>query len=175
MEYNSKSGGESQPAVGVIYKITCLINGKPYVGQTRQKLSRRISGHKRSKRKFGVDAAIAKYGWDNFTVEVIEECPIEKLNEREIFWIATLGSKAPNGYNLTDGGDGGSGKGRSQSAETRAKISAKLKGKPSPKKGVKLSAEARANMSTNHADFSGENHPFFGKHHSPETCARACW
>ncbi|MBD3878755.1 MAG: GIY-YIG nuclease family protein [Quinella sp. 1Q5] len=173
MEDNSKPSGESQSAVGVIYKITNTLNGKPYVGKTKRSTEVRFKEHVKEKTYIG--KAMRKYGIESFTVEVLEECPVEKLNEREIFWIATLGSKAPNGYNLTDGGDGGdggSGKGRSQSAETRAKISAKLKGKPSPKKGVKLSAEARANMSTNHADFSGEKHPFFGKHHSPETCAR---
>ena len=143
MEDNSKSGVESQTAVGVIYKITNTLNGKSYVGQTRQKLNRRISGHKSSKKKFGVDAAIAKYGWENFTAEVIEECPVEQLNAREIFWIATLGTKTPNGYNLTDGGEG-----KAPSLETRAKISA------------------------NHADVSGKNNPFYGKHHSEETCAK---
>ena len=50
MEDNSKSGVESQTAVCVIYKITNTLNGKPYIGQTRQKLNRRISGHKSSKK-----------------------------------------------------------------------------------------------------------------------------
>lgn len=145
MEDNSKSGGESQSAVGVIYKITCLINGKSYVGQTRQKFEVRISQHKHNSNRtpIGIDAAIKKYGWENFTVEIIEECAIEKLDEREMFWIATLNSKSPNGYNLTNGG-----KGNDPSPETRAKISA------------------------NHADVSGENNPFYGKKHTEETCAK---
>lgn len=123
MEDDNKSKDESQQGgvTGVIYVITNTLNGKQYVGQTRQKLSRRISGHKHSKIKRGVDAAIAKYGWKgNFTVEVIETCPVDKLDEREIFCIATLNSKVPNGYNLTDGGDGNI----NPSEETRAKISA---------------------------------------------------
>ena len=168
MEDNSKSGVESQTAVGVIYKITNTLNGKPYIGQTRQKLNRRISGHKSSKKNFGVDAAITKYGWENFTVEVIEECPIEKLNEREIFWIAELGSKVPNGYNLTDGGDGA----LNPSPETRARMSAARKGKPSPNKGKKLPEEQKAKISANHADVNGEKNGFYGKHHSEETCAK---
>lgn len=144
MKDNSNSGGESQQT-GVVYKITCLITGKPYVGQTRQKLNRRIAGHKSSRRgRPGIDVAIRKYGWENFTVEVIETCPVEKLNEREIFWIRELNSKAPNGYNLTDGGDGG----LNPSEETRAKISA------------------------NHADFSGAKNGFYGKRHSEESRAK---
>ncbi len=151
MKDNNSSAGESQSAsgaTGVIYVITCLVNGKQYVGQTRQSLKMRIDQHKRGSRRGrpGIDAAIAKYGWsdETFKVEVLEVCPVEMLNEREIFWIATLNSKTPNGYNLTDGGDGG----LNPSEETRAKISA------------------------NHADVSGRNNPFYGKKHSEETCAK---
>lgn len=135
MRNSNISGVDCQPAVGVIYKITCLINGKLYVGQTRQKLSRRITQHKYDSKKgsLGIGAAIRKYGWENFSAEVIESCPVEQLNERELFWIAALNTKASNGYNLTDGGDGG--KGFSPSPETRAKLSVALKGRPAHNKG----------------------------------------
>ena len=161
----------SELAFGTIYKITCLITGKPYVGKTKRNLKRRIIEHKRdsSRGRPGIDAAIAKYGWENFTVEVLEICPVNRLNEREIFFIAELDCKTPNGYNLTDGGKTTSG--YSHTKETRDKISAKLKGRPSPNKGKPLSEEHKAKLSANHADFREENHPFFGKHHSPETCA----
>lgn len=144
---DSNSGGGCQSpqppneSLGVVYKITCLVNGKPYIGQTRQKLNRRMSGHKRSKVKRGIDAAIEKYGWENFTVEVIETCPVEQLNEREKFWIAELNSKDPNGYNLTDGGSG-----TNPSDETRAKISASNKGKHSQNKGKPLTEEHKAKI-----------------------------
>lgn len=64
MKDNSSSGGESQPTVGVIYKITNTLNGKIYIGQTRQSLNRRITEHKRdsSRGRPGIDVAIAKYG-----------------------------------------------------------------------------------------------------------------
>ena len=181
MEDNSNSAVESQQANGahgVIYKITCLVSGKIYVGQTRQRLNRRITEHKRdsSRGRPGIDAAIAKYGWNgNFTVEVIETCSVEQLNDREIFWIAELKSKAPNGYNLTDGGDGG--RGCSPSAETRAKISAKLKGKPAHNKGVKHTAEARANMSAAQKAIGNKPPNHKGKKRSPEAIAKtkATW
>ena len=167
MSDSNNSAGESQQ--GTIYKILCLVTGKPYVGQTRQKLNRRISEHKSSKIKRGIDAEIAKYGWEgNFTVEVLEVCPVEKLNEREIFWIAKLNSKIPNGYNLTEGGDGS----LNPSEETRNRISANhadVSGKNNPNYGKKHSSEALAKMS---AAKSGENNPLFGKHQSSETCAK---
>ena len=179
--------------LGTIYKITCLTSKKSYVGKTKQDLDIRINKHKsNSKRaKNGIDAAIRKYGWDgNFIVEVLETCPVEKLNEREIFQIREQNTKAPHGYNLTDGGDGG--RGKSPSAETRAKLSAALKGRPAHNKGVPHTAAARANMSAaqkaignrppNHkgekrdprspetkAKLSAAN---TGKHHSAETCAK---
>ncbi|MBQ6005770.1 MAG: GIY-YIG nuclease family protein [Selenomonadaceae bacterium] len=69
---NSQSGCQSK--CGVIYLITNTLNGKMYVGQTRQKLSSRIYGHKSNKGKSAIDVAIRKYGWENFTVEVLETC-----------------------------------------------------------------------------------------------------
>lgn len=180
MEDNSNLQDESQQAsgaVGVIYKITCLVNGKAYVGQTRQSLNIRIGQHKRDSRRSrpGIDAAIGKYGWsdETFKVEVLEMCPVKMINEREMFHIRELKSKAPNGYNLTDGGDGG--RGLSPSEETRAKISAKLKGRPAHNKGVSPSAEARAKISAHHkaAGIKPPNHK--GKKRgprSPETKAK---
>ncbi len=170
-----------EPATGVIYKITNTLNGKFYIGKTKQKLSRRITQHKYDSKKgsLGLGAAIRKYGWENFTVEVIETCPIDKLNEREIFFIAELNSKSPNGYNLTDGGDGtvnpsaesraknsASNKEQKRSPETRANISAGHKGK---NKGKKHKPESIAKMS---ASKKGENNPMYGKHHSKESLAK---
>ena len=170
MEQAQPSEQQPQPSgrMGVIYKITNTLNGKGYVGQTRQKLNRRISGHKNSKVKRGIDAAIDLYGFENFTVEVLEICHVELLNEREIFFIRELNTKVPNGYNLTDGGDNNV----NPSDETRAKMSAAKKGKPSPLKGKHLSDETRANISANHADASGENNGFYGKHHTEEARAK---
>ena len=192
-----QSSGEQSSGVtvvtrmGVIYRITNKINGKPYVGQTRKKLSRRISQHKsRSKKaKSGVDAAIKKYGWENFTVEVIEVCPVKQLNEREKFWIKELGTRAPHGYNLTDGGDTNI----IMSQESRARMSVAKKGKPSNRKGKPLTQEHKDKISATKkgtpphnkgkhlseaqkavlsAANKGENHPQYGKHRSPETIAK---
>ena len=129
---------------GVIYFIINLINGKMYVGQTKQAFKRRIAEHKRNskKAKIGVDAAIRKYGWENFTAEIIEVCPVEQLNEREMFWIKELNTKVPNGYNLTDGGEGTSG--WICTDKTRAILSAQRKGvKKSPEHCLNIAVSLR--------------------------------
>ena len=69
---------------GVIYVIVNLLNGMRYVGQTTQKLNARIRKHKTGKQY--IDRVIQDIGWENFTVEVLEECETrEQLNEREKF------------------------------------------------------------------------------------------
>ena len=87
-----------------------------------------------------------------------------------MFWIRELNSKAPNGYNLTDGGDGG--RGLSPSAETRQKLSAALKGRPAHNKGVKHTAEARAKMSAAQKAIGNRPPNHTGKKRTPKTLAR---
>ena len=52
MENDSKKSTDCQQVTGVVYKMTCNVNGKIYVGQTRQKLNKRINGHKHSGKTF---------------------------------------------------------------------------------------------------------------------------
>ncbi len=90
---------------GIIYRLPCTDNQKTYVGQTKQSLEERFRQHVIADSVIG--CAIRSHGADKFTKEILEECETPKqLNEREIFWIAKLNCKAPNGYNLTDGGEG---------------------------------------------------------------------
>lgn len=52
--------------------------------------------------------AFNKYGIENFTIEEIEQCSNEELDNREIYWINFFNSyKARKGYNCTSGGEGG--------------------------------------------------------------------
>lgn len=85
-----------------IYKITNLINGKKYVGQSIH-IERRWKEHIYQNRNSAIHQAIEKYGVENFNFEIIEECPQSQLDEREIFWIKHFNSYE-NGYNLTPGG-----------------------------------------------------------------------
>ena len=93
--------------MGYIYKITNKINGKIYIGQTKNSIKTRMGKHysraKTGEGKTGIDAAIRKYGKENFSVEQICECLNEDLDEQEKFYIAKYKSYE-NGYNLTTGG-----------------------------------------------------------------------
>lgn len=48
-----------------------------------------------------------KYGIENFSFEIIEECKKEELNDKEKYWINYFNTFF-NGYNLTTGGQGNS-------------------------------------------------------------------
>lgn len=92
---------------GSIYIIKNKINDKVYIGQTTQTIQIRFVNHKMASRT-GEDTkfyrAIRKYGEDNFYIELIEEIEIDKLNEREQYWIKKYDSYY-NGYNSTLGGN----------------------------------------------------------------------
>ena len=97
---------------GIIYKITNKINGKIYIGQTTTSLKRRWNMHKSASRKnrsnSALHSSISKYGYINFIIEPICSCfSEEELNLKEIYFIDTLNSLAPNGYNLKSGGANG--------------------------------------------------------------------
>ncbi|MBR1646643.1 MAG: GIY-YIG nuclease family protein [Selenomonadaceae bacterium] len=125
----------------LIYKITCKLNNKNYIGKTTRSLEERIAEHLRNSRTSYIDRAIQKHGWENFSVEIIETCEtLEQLNEREKFWIREFNCKIPNGYNLTDGGEGIPG--YKAPPELCAKLSAQRKGrKVTPEQAAKISAK----------------------------------
>ena len=64
-----------------IYKITNLINGHIYIGQSIN-IERRFREHKNGSELI-VDKAIKKYGVENFSFDIIEECSECMLDERE--------------------------------------------------------------------------------------------
>ena len=87
-----------------VYCITNTLNGMKYVGMTSRTIEE-------SKEYYGsgvyITRAVKKLGKQHFKKEIIEVCDnIEDLKEREKYWIKTLNTKKPYGYNLTDGGDG---------------------------------------------------------------------
>ncbi len=95
-----------------IYKHTCIVNGKSYIGQTCNRPSRRWKGSGRGYEDQVFGRAIQKYGWENFTHEILEkDLTLTQANEREKYWIAYyhtyINDPECNGYNLTPGGDGG--------------------------------------------------------------------
>ena len=96
-----------------IYKITNLLNNKIYIGQVYNKsIYDRFRRHIREAKptsKSYIGRAIAKHGFENFTIEEIDTAnTLEELNEKEKYWITYYNSTDLNyGYNLTPGGDGG--------------------------------------------------------------------
>ena len=115
---------------GVIYLIRNLINGKCYIGKTinlKRRIYEHFMGHSEGCKL--LSRAIKKYGKENFSVEILHEGIIpELLDEFEIQAIKEHNTKAPRGYNLTDGGEGLSGfvfpkDSKTFSAETKRKRS----------------------------------------------------
>ena len=93
-----------------IYKATCLVNGKKYFGQTREKdPNTRFQGHK-TEAKCGTDTrfyrAIRKYGFENFEFVVVQEWDTaEEANRAERWWIKEFRTQDPStGYNTDVGG-----------------------------------------------------------------------
>ena len=101
--------------MGYIYKITNTINNKVYIGQTVRNPLLRKEEHFNNLKK-GIhhssylQNSFDKYG-NVFEFEVIEECPDEKLNEREIALIEKFNSYY-QGYNETKGGEDSVGSGK---------------------------------------------------------------
>ena len=95
-----------------IYKIENLINGKIYIGQAvdikarwrTHIFSANTLSHKDSSSP--IHLALAKYGKENFSFTIVEECEINLLNEKEKFWIDYYDSYR-KGYNASTGGDNG--------------------------------------------------------------------
>lgn len=111
------------------YKLTAP-NGKSYHGITTQSINRRMTGHRtwaKKGSKYPLHAAIRKYGFDAFKLEVLSESKDrDELHRLEVAAIARDDTFAPNGYNLTVGGDGTSG--HVVSDQHRLAIGARMKG-----------------------------------------------
>ena len=100
---------ENKVKFGVVYKITNLVNGKRYIGQTTQEPpTKRFNDHicesNKEKPKMVICKAIKEYGKDNFTFEVIDEAfSQEELNLKEGEYIKLYKSLCTqNGYNITE-------------------------------------------------------------------------
>lgn len=87
-----------------IYLHENLLNHKKYIGQTCRPIRERFGcngSHYINSPKFY--NAIQKYGWENFSHEVLEEnLTLEEANEREKYYIA-LYNTVEEGYNVYDG------------------------------------------------------------------------
>ena len=125
-----------------IYKIVSP-NGKVYVGQTRNhrlRINCYSSGSCKSQTK--LYNSIVKYGWDTHLFQMIEECSIEMLNEREIHWGNLLNClDREKGLNCRLGGQN-----TQVSDETRKRLSEGHKGRKPWNKGLKYNEEQKKNI-----------------------------
>jgi group I intron endonuclease len=165
----------------IIYKIRNKINGKVYIGQTSSTLAAVIKRHC-TKTSQVIQKAIQKYGFQSFTFRVIDTAPTrEVLHEKEQYWIRYYNSIAPNGYNITEGGDGVVGAKhnlgrkrpdvavRNRSKKQRIAISKALKGRTSPLLGVPRGPYPEEWRKAISEGCKGRRGPFKGKKRGPLT------
>ena len=130
----------------IIYKITCTVSGKSYIGLTCDTLRQRWSNHvcaRHSKRKIShLAAAIIKYGRDAFSMtELLRLNSLAEASEAERRLICEHRTLNPNGYNISHGGMGTPGVRRPHHPLTKLKISiANLGRVHSPESRAKMSA-----------------------------------
>ena len=113
---------------GKIYKITNNENGLIYIGCTISSLDKRFKEHLSrcftSNYKSKLYNSMKKYGQENFTIELIEECDLGVIYETEKKYVEQYNSYN-NGLNATIGGEGCLG--YVHSPEIRVKISESVK------------------------------------------------
>lgn len=121
-----------------IYCIENTISNKKYIGQSSNIGKRMYEKHGNSTYLMH---AFKKYGENSFIRYVIEYCDYNELSLKEMYYIKAWGTKSPDGYNLTNGGEGNLG--WKPSEETKRKISnTKMGSRTSPETKIKMSIAA---------------------------------
>lgn len=92
-----------------IYKLTNRGSSKSHIGKTKKSLAQRLHVYRTDARRYAVSrgqdggdellADIAKYGEQNLTIILLEECADEVADERRDHWIGYFNTLEPNGYN----------------------------------------------------------------------------
>ena len=134
--------------MGSIYLIKNTVNNKCYVGQTINDPTIRIREHFQSANNGSklIKQAMAKYGHDAFTFEIIHNGVLDfMLDDLEIEAIKKYNTISPNGYNL----DGGGNLNKIVSESTRRKTSEALR-KRSPESYRKLAEKLRGRPCPEH-------------------------
>lgn len=167
-----------------VYMITNHVNGMKYIGVTSRLLHRRWLEHTSMARQgssYLIHSAIREYGETQFTIEVVEDnIPKELALYKEAYYIEWFGTyyKTGKGYNMTHGGDG-----TVTYTFTDADICKMRKAntgrKFSPERNERLrrinlgryyKPEWKAALSNARMGrFTGEDNPFYGKHHTADT------
>ncbi len=145
-----------------VYIHTNKVNGKRYIGITRQSVEERWRGGKGYRKCTYFCRAILKYGWDGFDHEVFAAnlTEDEAINMEKLL-IKELETQNPEfGYNIADGGST-----TRISDEGRKKISESKMGEKNPRYGKIYTEEERARISER---TRGERNPNYGRKHTDE-------
>jgi group I intron endonuclease len=182
-----------------IYRIKNLINNKCYYGSSKH-IEKRLTRHKRElKNNTHINCILQrawdKYGENNFSFEVVEECDISVILETEQKYLNlqpdyNIGIKSSGGDNLTKNPNKNnivkkiteSVKKRYDlmtDEEKKEKHSKPMETNPNWKDGIsfsyceicnkKISQGAKRCIEHIKYERNGINNPFFGKQHSEET------
>ena len=146
--------------VGYIYLNTDLKTGKQYTGQHHYNKEGELDPNYHGS---GVlwTKVLKKRPKELIKEEYIKTCySEEEMCRDEQYYIKFFDTLYPNGYNLTEGGEGGI-----HCEETRKKISDAHKGKPAPNKGKPMSEEQKKKLSFAR---KGKSSPNKGKHLSED-------
>lgn len=91
-----------------IYSITHIATGRKYIGASTDIQSRWTQHIRKAAKGKGsyIHKAMAQYGVDQFLFRVEIECDVSQLVTNEVELISSIGTRAPDGFNLTAGGEG---------------------------------------------------------------------
>ena len=142
-----ESANELNTYIGYVYISTCKVSNKSYIGETLRTLEKRKSEHLRhscSEKSPYYNShfycAIRKYGWENFTWEILETiCKTTKEELKECLLLSEKNyiskyNSFKNGYNLCEGGKGSVG--RIITDKERLAISLRMRGKKMSKESI---------------------------------------
>lgn len=154
-----------------IYCIENLINHKVYIGQSKD-IVRRWKEHTDVLRREAhvnghLQASWNKYGENNFSFTILQECKPEDLDELESYYIALARScESIHGYNLESGGTTG----KRVHESTRQKLT-HICGENHHWYGRRHTEETKAKMRESSPHLSGVNNPNYGHKHSEKSIA----
>lgn len=164
---------------GYIYLTTNLVNNKKYIG--RHKSQFKDNSYYGSGKI--IKEALKKYGKENFSVEILEECDTkEELFKKEKYWIQKFNATEDEQfYNIDYGGSGpnevpidvklrlkeafSGDKNPAKRPEVREKIRQSKLAEKNPMYGKHLSEETKEKLRIAH---TGNNNYFYGKKHTEE-------
>jgi len=118
--------------MGIIYQAYNTINNTLYIGKTTKTLKLRASQHcsdaKANRSNMLIHKAIRKYGCGAFEWTVLAEVDDSIIDAAEIYYIDLARDQGFRVYNMTDGGEGGTGYKHSEEARRKISISSRIVG-----------------------------------------------